>query len=125
VAGDIMAGLKGDTVGPFGRITFYPLLTKAFHTPMVRLPEEDIVFVFNLIRIPPSNDAATAERMVAENRTLYDRIRKAGGVQYPVGAFAMSPFDWDIHFGSSWPQVREAKRRYDPGSLLAPGYNVF
>ena len=125
VAGDILAGLKGDAVGPFGRITFYPLLTKAFHTPLVRLPEEDIVFVFNLIRIPASNDAAAAERMVAENRTLFDRIREAGGVQYPVSAFAMSPFDWEIHFGSGWPQLREAKRRYDPGHLLAPGYNVF
>jgi cytokinin dehydrogenase len=125
VAGDILAGLKGDAVGPFGRITFYPLLTRAFHTPLVRLPEEDIVFVFNLIRIPPSNDAAAAERMAAENRTLFDRIRGAGGVQYPVSAFAMSPFDWEIHFGSGWPRLREAKRRHDPGHLLAPGYNVF
>jgi cytokinin dehydrogenase len=125
VAGDILAGLKGDAVGPFGRITLYPLLTKAFHTPLVRLPAEDIVFVFNLIRIPASNDAAAAERMAAENRTLFDRIREAGGVQYPVSAFAMSPFDWEIHFGSGWPQLREAKRRHDPGHLLAPGYNVF
>ncbi|MEH2628528.1 cytokinin dehydrogenase [Bradyrhizobium sp. AZCC 1719] len=125
VAGDILAGLKGDAVGAFGRITLYPLLTRAFHTPLVRLPKEDMVFVFNLIRIPASNDAAVAERMVAENRTLYDRIREAGGVQYPVGAFAMSPGDWEVHFGSSWPQLREAKRRYDPQHLLAPGYNVF
>ncbi|UPK06696.1 FAD-binding protein [Bradyrhizobium sp. 170] len=125
LASAILAGLRGDAVGPFGRITFYPLLKKAFRTPLVRLPEEDMVFVFNLIRIPASNDAAAAERMVAENRTLYDRIREAGGVQYPVGAFAMSPFDWEIHFGSGWPQLREAKQRHDPGHLLAPGYNVF
>jgi FAD/FMN-containing dehydrogenase len=125
IAADILAGLKGDAVGPFGRITLYPLLTKAFQTPMVRLLAEDIVFVFNLIRIPPSNDAAAAARMVAENRTLYDRIREAGGVQYPVGALAMSPSDWEVHFASRWPQLREAGRRYDPGHLLAPGYNVF
>jgi cytokinin dehydrogenase len=125
VAGDVLAGLTGDAVGPFGRITLYPLLTKAFHTPLVRLPAEDIVFVFNLIRIPASNDAAAAERMVAENRTLFDRIREAGGVQYPVSAFAMSPFDWEIHFGSGWPQLREAKQSHDPGHLLAPGYNLF
>ncbi|ANW03597.1 FAD-binding protein [Bradyrhizobium icense] len=125
VADDILAGLKGDAVGPFGRITLYPLLTRAFHTPLVRLPKEDMFFVFNLIRIPASNDAPAAERMVADNRRLYDRIREAGGVQYPVGAFAMSPGDWEVHFGSSWPQLREAKRRYDPQHLLAPGYNVF
>jgi cytokinin dehydrogenase len=125
LAAGILAGLTGDAVGPFGRITFYPLLTKAFRTPLVRLPTEDIVFVFNLIRIPTSNDAAAAGRMAAENRTLYDRIREAGGVQYPVSAFAMSPGDWEVHFGSGWPQLREAKRRYDPEHLLAPGYNVF
>jgi FAD/FMN-containing dehydrogenase len=124
VAGNILAGLTGDAVGPFGRITFYPLLTRAFRTPLVRLPEEDIVLVFNLIRIPASNDAAAA-RMVAENRMLYDRIRESGGVQYPVGAFVMSPFDWEIHFGSGLPKLREAKQRHDPGHLLAPGYNVF
>ena len=125
VAGDILAGLNGDAVGPFGRITFYPLVTKAFRTPLLRLPAEDIVFVFNLIRIPPSKDAGAAARSVAENRTLYDRIREAGGVLYPVSAFAMSPADWEIHFGSGWPRFREAGRRYDPGHLLAPGYNVF
>ncbi|MBR1275178.1 FAD-binding protein [Bradyrhizobium sp. AUGA SZCCT0283] len=125
LAAGILAGLKGDAVGPFGRITFYPLFTKAFRTPLVRLPAEDIVFVFNLIRIPASNDAATAERMLAENRMLYDRIREAGGIQYPVGAFAMSSDDWTAHFGSGWPQLREAKQRYDPGHLLAPGYNLF
>ena len=124
VAGDILGGLNGDAVGPFGRITFYPLLTKAFQTPLLRLPAEDIVFVFNLIRISPSNDAAAA-RMVAENRMLYDRIRDAGGVLYPVSACAMSPLDWEIHFGLGWPQLREAKRRYDSGHLLAPGYNLF
>jgi FAD/FMN-containing dehydrogenase len=124
VAGDILGGLNGDAVGPFGRITFYPVLTKAFQTPLLRLPAEDIVFVFNLIRISPSNDAAAA-RMVAENRMLYDRIRDAGGVLYPVSACAMSSLDWEIHFGLGWPQLREAKRRYDPGHLLAPGYNLF
>ena len=125
VASDALAGLTGDAVGPFGRITFYPLLTKAFRTPLLRLPEEDIVFVFNLIRILASNDAAVAERMVSENRTLYDRIRETGGVLYPVGAFAMSSDDWTAHFGSRWPQLREAKRRHDPGHLLTPGYDVF
>jgi FAD/FMN-containing dehydrogenase len=81
--------------------------------------------VFNLIRIPPWNDPFVTARMVMQNRTLYDRIRKAGGVQYPVGAFAMSNSDWQDHFGPRWPRLREAKRRYDPANVLAPGYNLF
>src|SRR5215475_5638330 len=37
----------------------------------------------------PTNDAAKAEDMVAKNRVLYDRIRSAGGLLYPVSAFPM------------------------------------
>jgi cytokinin dehydrogenase len=83
------------------------------------------VFPFNLIRIPISNDPLAAGVMVAQNRAFYDRIRKAGGMLYPVSAFSMSSADWQDHFGPRWPQLREAKRRYDPGNLLTPGYNVF
>jgi len=125
VAREILAGLTAEDIGPFGRITYYPLHTSAFRTPLVRLPDESLVFPFNVIRMPASNDPATTERMVAQNRALYDRIRKAGGLQYPVGAFAMSRDGWADHFGSSWPRFSEAKRRYDPGNLLAPGYDVF
>jgi FAD/FMN-containing dehydrogenase len=67
----------------------------------------------------------TTARMVAQNRALYDRIRRAGGVLYPVSAFSMSPDDWKDHFGPSWPRFRQAKQRHDPGNLLTPGYNVF
>ena len=122
---EIIDGLSAEDIGPFGRITFYPLRTRAFRTPLVRLPDEDVVFAFNLIRIPPWNDPLVTARMVMQNRTLYDRIRRAGGVQYPVGAFAMSSADWQDHFGPSWPQLRKAKQRYDPANVLAPGYNLF
>jgi FAD/FMN-containing dehydrogenase len=122
---EIMDGLTGADVGPFGRITCYPMRTSACRTPLFRLPEENIVFPFNIIRIPPSDDAATAQRMVAQNRALYVRIRDAGGVQYPVGAFPMSHSDWGSHFGSSWPRFLEIKRRCDPANALAPGYGIF
>ena len=125
VARDILDGLTNADIGPFGRVTYYPMRTGAFRTPLVRLPDEDIAFPLNLIRIPASNDAATAEQMVAQNRALHDRIRGAGGVQYPVGAVPLSPADWKDHFGPMWSALRAAKRRYDPGNVLTPGYDVF
>ena len=111
-------------IGPFGRITYYPLLTGAFRTPLVRLPDEGIAFALNLVRIPATDDAASVARLVAQNRALHDRIREAGGVQYPVGALALSVGDWKRHFGSKWQFIHDAKRRYDAGSLLTPGYDV-
>ncbi|CAN7594430.1 FAD-binding protein [Bradyrhizobium sp. LjRoot220] len=125
IAGEVLDGMSAAHIGPFGRMTYYPLRTSAFRTPLVRLPDEEIVFPFNLIRIPASNDPLAAGLMVAQNRTLYDRIRKAGGVLYPVSAFSMSPADWQDHFGPRWPQLSEAKRCYDPANLLTPGYNLF
>lgn len=101
------------------------MFTNAFRTPLVRLPDEHVVFPFNLIRIPASNDPARIERMIAQNRAIYDRIRNAGGFQYPVSALPMSPEDWEDHFGPRWPILREARQLHTPGSALAPGYGVF
>jgi cytokinin dehydrogenase len=125
IAREVIDGMSAADIGPFGRMTYYPLRAKAFRTPLVRLPDEEIVFPFNLIRIPISNDPLAAGLMVAQNRALYDRIHKAGVVLYPVSAFSMSPTDWQDHFGPNWPQLREAKHRYDPANVLTPGYNVF
>jgi FAD/FMN-containing dehydrogenase len=125
VAGGILDELSRDDIGPFGRITCYPMQTSACRTPLVRLPDEAVAFPFNLIRIPAAADTARIEQMVAQNRAFYDRIRRAGGVQYPVGACPMSPDDWTDHFGPKWPLLREARRRYDPDNLLTPGYNIF
>ena len=63
--------------------------------------------------------------MLAKNRTLYERICSAGGVHYPVSAFAMAGKDWKDHFGPAWPHLYEAKQRYDPSHILTPGYEVF
>lgn len=125
VARDVIAATNSDDIGPFGRITYYPMFSKECRTPLLRLPEERIVFPFNLIRIPASADRANAERLTARNRELYDRIRGAGGVLYPVSALAMSSEDWTSHFGAGWQSLREAKRRHDPGSILTPGYELF
>lgn len=125
VASEVIAGLNSDDLGPFGRITYYPMFTDGCRTPLLRLPDERVVFPFNLIRIPASADKANADRQVARNRAAYDRIRAAGGMLYPVSALAMSSQDWVDHFGPRWPLLREARHRHDPGGILTPGYDLF
>jgi cytokinin dehydrogenase len=123
VAGEILAGLSGGDLGAVGRVIYYPLPTAAMRTTLVRLPEDPMTFVFNLVRMP--GDAAAATPMVAQNRALYERIRDAGGVQYAVGALPMSREDWQRHFGPAWTKLRDARRRYDPAGVLTPGYELF
>jgi hypothetical protein len=125
VAGDILNGLINADVGPFGRINYYPMRTNTVRTPLARLPDGRIAFAFNIIRMPRSDDVAEAEPMIAANRTLFERIRAAGGIQYPVGAFPTTRSDWQGHFGPAWSLLRDAKRRYDPDNILTPGYAVF
>ncbi|MCA6116589.1 FAD-binding protein [Bradyrhizobium sp. WSM 1738] len=125
LAREILDELTPADIGPFGRITCYPMMTNACRTPLVRLPAESVVFPFNVIRVPPSDDRAAIERMVAQNRALYDRLRRAGAMHYPVSAFPMSQDDWKDHFGSSWARFAEIKRRLDPADLLTPGYAIF
>jgi len=125
IASEVIAGLSSDDLGPFGRVTYYPMFTDSCRTPLLRLPDERIVFPFNLIRIPSSADKENADRQVARNRAVYDRIRSAGGMLYPVSALAMSAQDWADHFGPGWPSLREARRRHDPDGILTPGYDLF
>ena len=124
VVRDVIGQLSNDDVGPFGRVTFYPLRREAFRAPLVRMPNEGLAFVFNIVRIPASGDAGQIARMIADNRRIYERVRDAGGVLYPVSALPMSPDDWQRHFGPAWPRLRDARRKYDPNNLLTPGYNL-
>jgi hypothetical protein len=41
-------------------------------------------------------EAANVEQAIVWNRRLYDRIRGAGGVQYPVGAAPMASKPSDV-----------------------------
>jgi cytokinin dehydrogenase len=124
IANEILEGLTQDEVGPLGRVTYYPLHTRALQTPLIRMPQESVAVTFNIIRIPASNDMAAAQRMVTGNRALYERVRREGGVLYPVSAFPMSGEDWKAHFGMSWPWLDEARRRYASRHTLTPGYEV-
>ena len=83
-----------------------------------------LVYAFNLIRIPTTDDTAEVNRLVTANRPS-TRVRAAGGTLYPVSAFPMSRDDWRRHFGAAWGRLRDAKQHFDPGHVLTPGYEVF
>ena len=112
-------------LGPLGQILLSPIPRRPVRSPLLRVPTEDMVFAFNLIRIPDTAETGEAARLVAANRAAYERIRAAGGTLYPVSAFPMSTGDWRLHFGAAWTRLGDAKRRFDPDRALTPGYGVF
>ncbi|MGQ0840048.1 FAD-binding protein [Actinokineospora sp.] len=120
----LLSGLTGADVGKYGRVALSPLRRRAITSPLLRTPSEDVIFALNVLRFPP-NDPAVVERMIADNRAIYERVRAAGGTLYPVSAFPMSKEDWKRHYGSKFAAFRDAKQRYDPRDTLTPGYEVF
>jgi FAD/FMN-containing dehydrogenase len=91
--------------------------------PLIRLPDEEIVFRFQLSRVlPVSTDA---QSMIALNRTLYERARDMGGYRLTSSAVPFTQADWIRHYGPVWPFVRAAKARFDPNNVLTPGHGMF
>jgi FAD/FMN-containing dehydrogenase len=124
VAGELERMTSAD-LGTFGQIVLSPLQRSAITSPLLQLPQDDLLYAFNLVRIPATDAVAEADRLIKANRAIYERVRAAGGTLYPVSAFPMSADDWRRHFGSSWAQFRDAKRKFDPRQVLTPGYEVF
>ena len=120
-----LALLSPADLGPFGQVVLSAFRREAVTSPLLRLPADDLVYAFNFVRIPATDDRAEADRLVAANRAAYERIRVEGGTLYPVSAFPMSRIHWRRHFGPAFRQLRDAKRTYDPWDVLTPGYQVF
>jgi cytokinin dehydrogenase len=125
VAAGELARLTPADLGPLGQVVVSAILRESVRTPLLRLPPDPLCFTFNLIRLPATDDAAEARRLVTANQAVYERVRDAGGSLYPVSAFPMSAADWRAHFGAAFDGLAEAKREHDPGQALTPGYEVF
>ena len=119
-----LARLTPQDLGELGQIVLSPFRRQAVTTPLLRLPSDDLCFAFNLIRIPTTDSVTEAQRLVAANRAIYRRVRSADGTLYPVSAFPISRDGWRRHFGPEFMRLRDAKRRFDPGDVLTPGYTV-
>ena len=120
-----MTKLTPADLGPFGQVVLSAFRSQAVTSPLLRLPADRLVYAFNLIRIPTTDDTAEVNRLVTANQAIYERIRAASGTLYPVSAFPMSRDDWRRHFGAAWGRLRDAKQHSDPGHVLTPGYEVF
>lgn len=125
VVGRELGLLEPADLGPLGQVVLSAFRRQAVTSPLLRLPADDLVYAFNFVRIPATDDRAEADRLVSANRAMYERVSAEGGTLYPVSAFPMSRNDWRRHFGPAFHQLRDARRTYDPWNVLTPGYEVF
>lgn len=125
VVSDELARLTPADLGTFGQVVLSAFRRSAVTSPLLRLPEDELTYAFNFVRIPTTDSPAEADRLVRANRAIYQRIRGAGGTLYPVSALPLSRDDWCRHFGSAWARLRDAKQSFDPEHRLTPGYEIF
>ncbi|MEV5533579.1 FAD-binding protein [Streptomyces prunicolor] len=124
VAGTLLDALTPADLGP-GVVLLYPLLREHLHTPLLRMPDDPMPYLFAVLRAAPPEDTATVERLLAANRSAYETVRAAGGTQYPVGSIPFQHADWKRHFGPVWNRFAQARKTYDPKGILVPGQGIF
>ncbi|HEV8551391.1 MAG TPA: FAD-binding protein [Polyangiaceae bacterium] len=125
--GDTVSGFQPDDVGTFGFILFFPLLKSTITRPLFRLPNEPIVYLFDVLtqRDQPGYDADFAANKRARNNAWFELARDVGGTRYPIGTLDFTPEDWRRQYGPVWRNFETAKHKYDPDNVLAPGPNIF
>ena len=120
----VLAELTPDDLGG-GPILLYPFLRARLTRPLLRVPDEPVVFLFGLLRTAPPDDQAVLTEMIGGNRDLFEQARDVGGRQYPIGSIPFSHVDWVRHFGSEYGRLASAKARYDSRRILTPGQGIF
>ncbi len=119
-----IAGLDPALFLPGSLMLFYPFFKSEVERPLLRVPEEEIFFLFDILRtVPPDPVVLTA--VLQENRGYYEESLALGGSQYVISAIPMTTADWETHYGPAWSGLRSAKKLYDPCNVLGAGVAVF
>jgi FAD/FMN-containing dehydrogenase len=108
-----------------GPVLLYPFKKSKLKQPFLEVPDEEIIFLFDILRfaVPPQPTVVSA--MVAENRALFEQARALGAKRYPIGAMPFTRADWREHYGIDWGFLLLQKRRFDPRHVLTPGQGIF
>lgn len=125
--GSVLPTLTPEDVGTFGFVLLFPLKRRFAQQPLLRLPNDDLVYLFDILdaRDEAGFDAGYASRMLARNRRLYEQARAVGGTRYPIGTLRFSRSDWMHHYGLEWLRVNVSKAFFDPLRILTPGPGIF
>lgn len=107
-----------------GPVLLYPFLRNKLTRPFIKVPAEEVIYLFSLLRTAEP-DPEVVESMLVANRSLFEQARDRGAKSYQVNALPFSQPDWIAHFGNDWDKFIQVKDSLDPERLLAPGQGIF
>ena len=109
-----------------GPILVVPIRRDRVHTPMFRLPDDDVAFLVGILRNAAGTSDAHRERLRQRNVDLYAEAVEQGCYRYPCDSL-QAPADrggWARHFGDQWQPLLRARASFDPGGLFGTAYGI-
>ncbi len=125
---DVVPSLTPEDVGPTGFMLLFPQKRSKLRRRFMTVPDgTEWVYLFDILTAAaaPGPNPAFQAKMLARNRRLFEKARRAGGTRYPIGSVAFDKHDWKQQYGANWPELKQLKQRFDPDRILAPGVGIF
>ncbi len=119
---ETVADMRHDEVGA-GVVLLFPFHRERLRRPLLRMPDDELVWLFDILRFPPRGERRAAE-LLERNRTLFERARDLGATRYAISAIPFDDDDWRRHYGEQWDSFQARKRELDPHGILAPGQGI-
>ena len=116
----VLAQTPPQALGPGGHILLWPAYTHTSEAPLFMHPEGDYVMGWGILPGVPFRflDRALAQLDMASELSI-----AYGGKRYLSGYITFDTAEkWAQHFGDRWPAILEAKKKFDPDGIMAPGF---
>ena len=107
-------------LGPGGHVLLWPAYTNTSEAPLFMHPGGDFVMGWGIL---PGVPARFLERALTQLDMASELSIYYGGKRYlSVYITFDTPEKWAAHFGDRWPRILEAKKKFDPEGIMAPGF---
>ena len=116
----VLAQTPPQALGPGGHVLLWPAYTRTSDIPLFMHPEGDFVMGWGILPAVPERflPRALAQLDMASELSIY-----YGGKRYLSGYITFDTAEkWAQHYGDRWPMILEAKRKFDPDGIMAPGF---
>ncbi|HKI02528.1 MAG TPA: FAD-binding protein [Thermoanaerobaculia bacterium] len=107
-------------LGPGGHILLWPAYTATSDVPLFMHPGGEFVMGWGILPGVPRQylDRALPQLDMASELSI-----AYGGKRYLSGYVTFDTAEkWAGHFGDRWPMILEAKKKFDPDGIMAPGF---
>jgi cytokinin dehydrogenase len=105
-----------------GHILLWPSRGNVSNVPLFMRPAGDFVMGFGILPAVPKqfvNEALPRLNMASQAAVMM------GGKRYLSGWIPFDAAQWKAHYGDKWDMIHALKKKYDPQSLLNPGFITY